>query len=325
MPPATRSTEIYNQVYKSAEPDPNTPVTPEVTTPPAEPPVAPPAAAAPPVEPPAPPPEAPKPVDWEAQTNNLKAAQGRLKRQISDQAQEIQQLKDMIEGMKAAPPAPMTPKPSLTDDEVATYGQEFLDVVGRKAREIAEPEIRVLKDQLSDLQKKLGHVDQSLVEDARSRMLADLDTSIPNWRLINNNKKFIEWLDFTDTYSGAIKHQLLLDAFAANQTARVKAFFQGFLDHEAATAPQPELTFAPQPATPAPTPKVPLETFAAPGRAKSSAPAPGPADEKPFITRAQISQFYVDCAAGKYRGREAEKRAAEQALQSAQAEGRILP
>ena len=76
----------------------------------------------------------------------------------------------------------------------------------------------------------------------------------------------------------------------------------------------------PQPAEP--NGKLSLESFAAPGRAKTSAASSAPV-EKPLITRAQISQFYADSASGKYRGREAEKNQLEAMIFDAEREGRI--
>ena len=76
------------------------------------------------------------------------------------------------------------------------------------------------------------------------------------------------------------------------------AFFNGFLAQEAALAPA--IPGVPAPAADG---KIPLDTLAAPGRAKTAA-ANAPV-EKPSFTTAQIAQFYADSSRGKYRGREA--------------------
>jgi hypothetical protein len=62
--------------------------------------------------------------------------------------------------------------------------------------------------------------------------------------------------------------------------------------------------------------------LAAPGRAKTAAPAGGPA-EKPFFTTAQITQFYSAVNRGEYRGREDEQKQIENQIFAAQREGRI--
>ena len=63
-----------------------------------------------------------------------------------------------------------------------------------------------------------------------------------------------------------------------------------------------------------------LAQLAAPGRARAAPTAP---QGKPVWTAAGISQFYMDVANGKFRGRDQERIATEADLMSAQREGRI--
>jgi hypothetical protein len=112
-------------------------------------------------------------------------------------------------------------------------------------------------------------------------------------------------------------------AFQRNDAQRVAAFFKGFISDEAATNPaglQPANSVTSVGNTTQP-PKVSLEQFAAPGRAKTAA-ASAPA-EKPVISRADISKFYADVQAGRYRGREQEKERFEALIFEASRDGRI--
>ena len=131
------------------------------------------------------------------------------------------------------------------------------------------------------------------------------------------NPEFIEWLSLPDPYSGDIRHNMLKAAWERRDVPRVAAFFKGFLAEEAAYRPASQETPAGRPAG-----KVSLESFAAPGRAKTAAATSAPA-EKPLITSAQISKFYADCDAGRYDGREEEKARFEKSIFEAQREGRI--
>ena len=149
-------------------------------------------------------------------------------------------------------------------------------------------------------------------------MLDHLDTKLANWREINVNDDFKEWLRLPDPYSGAIRFDMLRAAYAENNAPRVLAFFNGFLAEEAALAPS---SGEPDP-TAETVKKVPLETLAAPGRAKTAAGNNAPA-EKPIFTRAQIAKFYADAAAGKYRGKEVERDRFEKQIFEAEREGRI--
>jgi hypothetical protein len=111
---------------------------------------------------------------------------------------------------------------------------------------------------------------------------------------------------------------MLKAAYTQGNAHRVVAFFNGFLAEEAAVAPAK----AEPGRRTEKVAKVPLETLAAPGRAKAAAATSAPA-EKPIITRAQITQFYADVAAGRYRGRDEERRKQEEAIFAAQSDGRI--
>lgn len=65
----------------------------------------------------------------------------------------------------------------------------------------------------------------------------ELDAAVPNWREINNDPRFHQWLLLPDTYSGVIRDRLLKDAAAAANAPRVINFFKGFLA-AAGQAPQ---------------------------------------------------------------------------------------
>lgn len=259
--------------------------------------------------------------------NDFNAMKGRFERATKDSirmSEEITNLRNVIAAMQAAPtpmqaaPAELQPQSMLTPQEISDYGSEFLDVVGKKAREIAGAEIAGLKAQLERLQAGVATNAQMSAAQARDSMIATLDQNLPEWRVLNNDPNFISWLRLPDPFSGAIRHDLLKGAYEQNNSLRVAAFFNGFLAEEAAVAPASNTP----PAVPGTQQgKVPLETFAAPSRAKSAA-ANAPA-EKPIITRAQVSMFYTDIAAGKYRGRDEEKARLEAEIFSASSEGRL--
>lgn len=131
---------------------------------------------------------------------------------------------------------------------------------------------------------------------ARRNLETTLDTQVPSWRDVNVAQEFHSWLALPDLFSGAIRHELLKAAYEQNDTPRVLAFFKGFLAQEAASAPAPYGQTQPAPADATQgdaSGKIPLETFAAPGRAKTAAATGAPA-EKPTFTHAQIAKFYAD-------------------------------
>ena len=332
IPPAVRKmAEQADAAFRaqSGQPQP----VPEQAPPPVE---APPPVAAPPAEPvqlplfdqggvtpQVTPPVAP--VSEESWETRYKAMEGRWKRAEGDvrsMSEQIASMQNLIVSMQrpAETPSELRPQSLLTPEEVTEYGSEFLDVVARRAKEELNPEVAALRNKLTTLEKQLQTTAEQNTTKARYEMEANMDRSIPHWRDINVLPEFHAWLALPDMYSGAIKHDLLRAAYAQNNTPRVISFFKGFLDQEAAYAPQgSELHSADGLQTNG---KVSLESFAAPGRAKTSAASTAPV-EKPIITRAQISQFYAESASGKYRGREAEKAQLEAMIFDAEREGRI--
>jgi hypothetical protein len=237
---------------------------------------------------------------------------------MADQIASMQSTIATLQARQVETPPELRPQSFLTPEEVSEYGNEFLGVVAKKAKEEFSPEVQALRNQIAGLERKFeGTVAQTSAR-ARADMDASLDRQLPEWRDINFMQDFHSWLALPDTYSGAIRHTLLKTAYEQNNAPRVLAFFRGFLDHEAAMAPTnsgPDLT--PQNGG-----KIPLASFAAPGRAKTAAASNAPA-EKPNFTHGQIAAFYAEVAAGRWRGREAEKERIEVQIVEAGREGRV--
>lgn len=329
---AALADEIHKQAYQSPEgdkPDGQAPAQEAAAQPVAEeaPAPAPEPAKAAPAEPAQPQPEAkpdakPAEVNWEHRYLSMEGRYKQAEARLTAMAARIGQLETELTAALAArnePASAPAPEKLLTDSEVQEYGEEFLGVVGKRAKEIISPEVAELRKTVEKLQAQLAQTTEVSAEQARSKMFAELDAGVPDWQQININPSFMAWLQLPDTYSGAIRHTLLKAAFERNDSPRVLAFFKGFLAEEAAV--DPAQAAAQEPAAPAPE-KVPLADLAAPGRAKSPAATPAPV-EKPIIQRAQIAKFYSDVANGKYRGKTEEKDRLEKMIFEAERDGRI--
>lgn len=275
-----------------------------------------------------------EPINWEHRFNSMKGRHDKDQEYIKQMADQITNLQNVLATVNSTP-APVRNselqfKSLLSPEEVSEYGEEFLGVVGKKAQEAATPLVQELKNEIDALKQQVGRVGGSIAQNARENMFGQLDQSGMPWREVNNDPRFLQWLALPDTYSGVIRHNLLKAAWERNDTPRAAAFFQGFLAEEAAVDPayrgqaQPNGFQAPEYSNGnngRTNGKVPLESFAAPGRAKSAAgsiPA-----EKPSISRSQITNFYAMCAAGRYRGNEQERNRLERMIFEAQSEGRI--
>jgi hypothetical protein len=276
-------------------------------------------------EPPAP---TPAPVLEESWEHKFKSAEGRrikAENLNSQLAERLTAMENMVADMRANPPAPTTPVPTpaptklVTEAEQNEFGQEMLDVMGRRAQEIVSPEIAELRATVTALEQKLTGTASTVQRNARQEMLTALDTRMPEWRQINDLAEFKTWLALPDPYFGAIRHNALLSAYEQNDTPRVLNFFKGFVSELAAPTPAALTEVIP----PAPQPERPLlESLAAPGRARTPA-ATTPPVEKQIITTADVNAFYDAKRRGAYNGRETEFAQLEQELFLAQREGRV--
>lgn len=294
-------------------------------------------------EPPATPPDAqpsPEPVapgvtEAEHQRNwerDFRAMQGRYEREQAankQMAERLAGLETLLTQLSTQPPA-VESQPAVAFERQVTpeleneYGKEFFDASKAAAHDALIPEIVQLKQDIQYLKSGMTAVGTSIARSAEDRMYDALDTEVGSqWEDINNHPGFHEWLAEVDPYAGRRRKEMLQEAFARHDGSRVVRFFKGFLAEAAATDPQTPpgaLTQAPSPNGSA-YGKVPLESFAAPGRAGPAAHT-GPAD-KPTYSRSYIANFYRDKTAGHWRGREAEAAAIDADIIAAGREGRV--
>jgi hypothetical protein len=281
-------------------------------------------------------------VNWE---NRFKALKGRYdsdsKRWNETQQQydeRMRALSNENQNLKRQPlPGEGEPPVLITPQETADYGADFLDVVKRAAVEAILPMMKPIAQEIGTVKARVDTAENETGKQFVQRMHGAMDSRVPIWKDLNKDQNFIAWTKQADVFSGLNRQELLQKAWYAGDSNRVAAFFEGFLAEEAATDPAaaqarqqamlgagghavpPEGT--PASPTPPPAPRVTLESLAAPGRARpAGAPPPG---GKPVWTAAGISQFYMDVANGRFRGRDAERIATEADLMAAQREGRI--
>lgn len=278
--------------------------------------------------------------NWEHQFNSLKGRYDRAEQDNRRLAGQIGDLQRLITAMNTVPPpqsqqppqegsgvrftGPITgrsPSRRITDKEVADFGADLIDVMGRRAMEVADavflPQISQYEGRLAQLERQVGGVRQTVEYDAQTRMYHQLDRDIPNWKEINSHPDFVSWLQMPDPLSGQIRHSLLGQAYNSNQANRVTEFFRRFLSDQG----QHQGNGASLPAVNAPAPQLDLLALAAPGRAKTGqSQVPG---DKPVFSVADVKRFYTESANGHYAGREEEYNKIQQAIFEAGREGRI--
>jgi hypothetical protein len=300
--------------------------------------------------PPPPPPPAPlqpatpqNEADWEHQFKSLKGRYDRdqentrrLQQTLLDQQRLLAQVgtpSTLPQGegsgvrFNVAPPPPGR---FVKANEVQEYGQELIDVMGRRAAEVYEPVLQQLANELQQVRRQVGGVQNTVVFDARVKMYDDLARSVPNWNVINDSPQFGQWLDQIDPISHRTRREFLNGAHNANQAGQVIDIFNSFLQAVGAGSGATMGAGSngagngagySQGNPPASPQQFDLMQLAAPGRAKSGqTEVPQP---KGVVTRQEIKQFYTDKTQGKYAGREAEAAAIERQIFDAGNEGRI--
>lgn len=242
---------------------------------------------------------------------------GEMQEQMTQLGNELLYANRVASQPRQAPQQAAPPPPAyLTEADVQNYGSDLLDVTQRAAMQAVAPQLRNLEQQNAELQQRLA-------KEARRGLDQAVELAIPNFREIDRNPRWHNWLLGVDVFSGRVRQQLLDEAISSAAAPRVISFFRGFLTEEQATGhlePEPQSRQAAAPREAA----VPLVSLAAPGRVR---PATGgdssvPPD-RPIYTRAQIAQLYAMHRKGAYVGREAEWARQDADIIAAGREGRV--
>ena len=265
------------------------------------------------------------PEEWEQRYRRMKGRADTQREQLNQMGDIVQRLQTQVQQLQTVAPAEYPPGTSfVTEQEVNDYGPEFVDMVRRAAAEVAAP----LQAEVQNLRGQLGTVQQETANAFLNRMNATIAGMVPNWQAINAHPRFVQWLGLPEVYSGVIRQQLMQDAWNNGDAHRVAAFFRAFLAEEAAVDPRgagsnvQSPSSAPYSAPMPPVPRMSLDHLAAPGRAHSAAQMPA---DKPVYTAQDITRFYTEVAAGKWRTRDPERALIDADIIAAQREGRIIP
>lgn len=239
-----------------------------------------------------------------------------LKIALSDALEQNRELRAMLQQQaeRSQPqPPPMrngngNHSKLIKPEEEEEYGKDFFDVVGRRAREIAE---EMVEERLSklNLPSQPTRSPQQEAEDRKERVRAALESSVPGWVEINQSQNFLAWLADPDVFSGKMKRELLTDAFKAGDAARVVQFFKAFQEDSAG-----------RPTPTARTPSVDAGTLVAPQTSLSGGPVDAPGGAR-IWTQAEIAEFYAEVRRGRIPPDR--KNATEREIIRAAAEGRV--
>lgn len=206
----------------------------------------------------------------------------------------------------------------IKEDEIKDYGSDFFDVVGRQARLATKEGFEQLMGKVSQLENALSELSAGQQAVSHSTFEVQLTNLVPNWREIDVNPLFLEWLNQPDEFTGQPKFSLLRSAVESGDAQRASVFFTTWLREQGQA----------QGSTQAAQPKQPTGMEAAAMPSVSHQPdavttAQAGQNGKVY-TQQDIAQFYADVRRGKYNGRESEVQAIEADIQRAMVEGRLI-
>jgi hypothetical protein len=182
----------------------------------------------------------------------------------------------------------MTTYNFLTRADVDNYGTDLVDFAQRAAAHAIAPHLQNLNAENAELRQRLA-------VEARYRLDQQVEAAIPNYRDIDRDPRWHQWLMTLDPLTGQIRQTILNDAIASGSAGRVVAFFRGFQQEAGQAASSPSSQ-----------------------RSRHTA-----APSKPIYTRDQIGRLYEAHRKGAYVGREAEWNRIEADIFAAQHEGRV--
>ena len=250
------------------------------------------------------------------------ADMARYKAELSQRDARLTQLETLLSSMQSAPaPAAPSPQPErlVTQKDMDEYG-DSLDVMRRVSREeLAAADRRIVElEQLvrqlqTNIVPRVEQVAQRQAQSAEQTFWSKLAASVPEWKTVNADQKFHDWLLAVDPLIGRTRQSLLEDAQRNLDADRVASFFTTWQGMNGTPTAQPTRDAVASE----------LERQVAPGRSRAgSAPAAATTNGKMYTSQ-DISKFFDDVRRGLYRGKEAERDRIERDIFAAQQQGRI--
>jgi hypothetical protein len=271
------------------------------------------------------------PAAWEHKYKTLQGMHNQnvadLRRRIGERDAALEDVRKQLAEIKSANP----PKAQLNPRDVETYGEDMLAAVARvvdaRLGQMPREDPRI-----ATLEGRVEHAQKNALQVATDQFYDRLAAQVPQYKTINDDPRFLDWLAQTDGMFGATRQSALDSAASVLDAQRVAHIFQAYQQAAAPAAqPAPAPSAAPaananppQAAQPAPaSARAQLEKQIAPNTA-ASAPLPATPQKRGY-SAAEVTKFYDDVARGRYRGREQDAAREEAAINAALAEGRIKP
>lgn len=215
-------------------------------------------------------------------------------------------------------------QPGLSDSDVSDYGQEMVDFARRAARDAVKDDLDALQRRNDELEQRLAGTTSTFEQAAKASYFTTMDNDFPQWRVLNENVGFLNWVGGIDLLSGQQRQVLLNQAVGDRNAPRTIAIFRSYLSEQEAVTGM--VTPTPAPPAPGTTPEsapvarpgvVPLEALAGPGAGSGSGTDGSSQEGVKAWTQSQIGKFYDDARKGKYKHHPDRYAAIEREIQDA--------
>ena len=183
------------------------------------------------------PPEPSEPeTDWKQRAKTLEgkynAEVPRLHGQLKDLNTQLANALEQIHQLKTAQPTPPEPKRQefVTKDDEETFGSDLIDLSRRVVREefaqLAPLVVAEIRKEFAPIREQVGEVQQKTAKTEEERFWSAIDTAVPDWRDIDADQQWLDWLAESDPMSGKTRQEALNEAHAAMDAPRVASIFK---------------------------------------------------------------------------------------------------
>ena len=268
--------------------------------------------------------------DWKQKYYTL---QGKYDAEVPRLSSELRDLKGQISEIssrQAEPVEEVSPQTVghslITEEEVELYGEDFIDVVGRRAQEIAQAResgtIAELRNEIANIKGTVNDTGKRIERTEQESFYVKLDRQLEDWREINVEPEFVGWLDTVIPETrGLTRKSVLMDAFNSGNVEDTANVFRTYKSAKQGNAQPSASNMVGQPAGKA---TLDLNQYVAPSAGQGSPQGnTGEKTSQKIWTQQEIASFYADVRQGKFRKRPEDKSKIEQAIVNASAQGRV--
>ncbi len=246
-----------------------------------------------------------------AQVSNYERINQTLSAQVATLSEQVQSLSQAV-AQKAEP----VPQELVTSRDVEQYGSDLIDLINRVADARTAAAVAAVRDEVrqatSAVSQDVAGVKRNQQQTDRALYEQRLTEAVPDWRAINVDPAWLQWLSQFDPILGATRQDALNIAYRNFDAPRTVAFLQTFL-----------ATHTPQ--TAALTPQEELARQVTPSTTSSPAVTTPPADTRSakVWTQEEIGVVYKEVLQGKWKHNPEGKAALLKEIDQAVAEGRV--